>query len=98
MAKSLQNAHTINIIPTLQPAQEQTSQQKNRAKLLEEINELEKELERQDRLQEALSASPQGMQHFFEYAPFSVEEWTTVHDGESDDDEEERSLLGEGAF
>ena len=60
--------------------------------LRERVQDLE------DELQKALSASTQGMQHFFEYAPFSVEEWTTVHNGESDDDEEERSSLGEGAF
>jgi len=70
--------------------------------LQEKVKELEEKLKERDRhqdeLQKALSASTQGMQHFFEYAPFSVEEWTTVHNGESDDDEEERSLLGEGAF
>jgi len=45
-----------------------------------------------------LSASKNDLSFFFERAPFSVEEWTADRGGESDDEDEERSVLGEGAF
>jgi hypothetical protein len=49
-------------------------------------------------MREAFQAEASSFKSWFDYAPFSVEEWTKERNGHAEDDEKERSELGKGSF